>query len=205
DDRAHESPGAGDDEQHENEDVLHAFTSSAPAALRIWRTEPPRPDAQCTATPKRSLVKRGSNVGEALMRGSRPSRTMPMTVATPPKRIVNSKAMMTNGGMDATGLPPVMSPHCIADQIDRKKPEEGNEDPREAADDDHGVGRRRHVDAPRIWIEVVAERRHDDVEALEPHADEHEDGHHVEHERARARLLPEEDQGRHTVAEVHEP
>ena len=35
-------------------------TSSAPAARRISRTEAARSGAQWTATPKRSLVKRGS-------------------------------------------------------------------------------------------------------------------------------------------------
>src|SRR2546430_11629064 len=40
------------------------------------------------------------------------------------------------------------------------------------SDHDGRVGQRRHVDAPRVRVEVVAERGHDDVEALEPHRSE---------------------------------
>ena len=46
--------------------------------------------------------------------------------------------------------------------------------------DDRGVGDRRVVRPPGVRVEVVAEAGHDDVEALEPHADQHEDRHHVE-------------------------
>src|SRR2546427_175582 len=74
------------------------------------------------------------------------------------------------------------------------EPEEQDEEPGEAADDDHRVGRARIVDAPGVGVEVVPERRDDDVEALEPHADQDENGHDVQHDRARARLLPEQDQ-----------
>ena len=65
------------------------------------------------------------------------------------------------------------------------------------------VGDRRVVGAPRVRVEVVAEAGDDDVEALEPHADQHEDRHHVERRHVRARALPEEDERRHAVAEVH--
>src|SRR5207249_11666060 len=116
-------PLARDGEKTEERDVIHTFTSPAPAEVRIWRTEARRSAAQCTATPKRSLVKRPSNVGDGRKRGRRPSKIMPMTVEMPPKRIVSSKAITTNGGMDATGLPPVMRPHCIADQMVRKNPD----------------------------------------------------------------------------------
>src|SRR5712692_2366111 len=58
--------------------------------------------------------------------------------------------------------------------------EEEDEEPGETADDDRRVGRRRDVDPPRVRVEVVAEGWHDDVEALEPHADEHENGDDVE-------------------------
>src|SRR3989442_1114806 len=85
------------------------------------------------------------------------------------------------------------------------EPEEQDEEPGEAADDDHRVGRARIVDAPGVGVEVVPERRDDDVEALEPHADQDENGHDVQHDRARARLPPEQDQRRDAVAEVHEP
>src|SRR5436190_5262780 len=82
--------------------------------------------------------------------------------------------------------------------------EEQDEEPREAADDDGGIGDRRHVDAPRVRIEVVGQPRYDDVEALEPHPDEHQDGDHVQDHRVGARLLPEQDQRRHAGAEVHD-
>ena len=37
--------------------------------------------------------------------------------------MVSSKAMTTKGGMETTGLPPVIRPHFIADQMVRRKPE----------------------------------------------------------------------------------
>src|SRR5205814_9808616 len=73
DDRAHEAGGRAHAAEHEEKDILHARTSSAPAARRISRTEPLRAGAQCTATPKRSLVKRRSKLAEVRRRGSRPS------------------------------------------------------------------------------------------------------------------------------------
>src|SRR5438034_2384446 len=51
--------------------------------------------------------------------------------------------------------------------------EEEQKEPGEAADDDHRVGRARIVDAPRVGVEVVPERRDDDVEPLEPRSEEH--------------------------------
>src|SRR5258705_12963101 len=49
---------------------------------------------------------------------------------------------------------------------------EEEEEPRERPHDDGGVGDRRVVGAPGVGIEAVAEAGHDDVEALEPHADQ---------------------------------
>src|SRR5205823_13989007 len=121
--RAHQPAGRGDDQKREDEDPLHGRTSSAPAARRISRTEPPRPGATWMATPKRSLVKRGSKLGLGVSRGSRPSSAMPSTVAIPPNRIVSSNAMTTKGGMEATGLPPVVRPHCSEDQTVSMKPD----------------------------------------------------------------------------------
>src|SRR5262249_57637367 len=62
-------------------------------------------------------------------------------------------------------------------QLDEAEKED--EEPGEAADDDRRVGERWHVDAPRVRIEVVAERRDDDVEALEPHPNQDQDRNHV--------------------------
>src|SRR5213075_1832930 len=121
--RAHHSAGGGDDQEREDEDVLHARTSSAPAVRKISRTESLRPGAQWTAMPKRSFVKRGSKLGLGRSRGSRPSTAIPITVARPPNRIVSSNAITTKGGIETTGLPPVVSPHCIADQIVSRNPD----------------------------------------------------------------------------------
>src|SRR5262249_19670198 len=52
--------------------------------------------------------------------------------------------------------------------------EEQEEEPGKRSDDDRRVGDRRIVRAARVAVEVVPESRDDDVEALEPHADEHE-------------------------------
>src|SRR2546425_453406 len=114
DDRAHQAGGAADAQEHEEEDVLHARTSSAPAARRISRTDALRAGVQCTATPKRSLVKRRSKLGEGHRRGSRPSTTMPITVATPPNSTIISNMMTTYGGLTGKpigGLPPRKRPH----------------------------------------------------------------------------------------------
>src|SRR4029453_17029834 len=67
------------------------------------------------------------------------------------------------------------------------EPQKKNEEPGEAADDDRGVGDGRDVDAPRVRVEVVAQRRNDDVEALEPHPDEHQDRDDVHDHGVRAR------------------
>src|SRR5207245_2775757 len=85
------------------------------------------------------------------------------------------------------------------------EPEEEDEEPGEAADHDGRVSQRRHVDAPRVRVEVVAERRHDDVEALEPHADQHENGDDADAVRASALLLTGLDKVRAALTEVHEP
>src|SRR5439155_9519452 len=107
DDGAHETAGGRHDQEDEDEHVLHpAWTSSAPVRVRISRTEGPRSGAQWTVTPKRSLVKRGSNVVVGRTCGNRPRITMPRTVATPPKSTMSSKAMMTKGGIEE----PLMSP-----------------------------------------------------------------------------------------------
>ena len=83
--------------------------------------------------------------------------------------------------------------------------QEQDEEPGEAPDDDAAVDQRRDVVAEGVRVEPVREARHDDVEALEPHPDQHEDRHHVEGRQVRARPLPEEHQGRHAVAEDLEP
>src|SRR5258705_6518306 len=54
--------------------------------------------------------------------------------------------------------------------------EEQDEEPGERPHDDGAVRDRRIVRAPGVRVEVVPEAGDDDVEALEPHADEHEDG-----------------------------
>src|SRR5262249_36442555 len=47
---------------------------------------------------------------------------MATRVASPPKRMVSSKAMITKGGKDTGALPPVTSSHLSDDQMVRKKP-----------------------------------------------------------------------------------
>ena len=42
--------------------------------------------------------------------------------ASPPRRIVSSKAMMTKGGYETGSLPPVTRLHWTEDQMVRKKP-----------------------------------------------------------------------------------
>src|SRR5205823_962569 len=59
--------------------------------------------------------------------------------------------------------------------------------------------------APGIRVEVVGEAGHDDVEALEPHADQHEERDHVERRRVGARPLSEQDERDEAVAEVLQP
>src|SRR6185436_18639706 len=81
--------------------------------------------------------------------------------------------------------------------------EEEDEEPGEAADDDRGVRDRRYVDTPGGRVEVVAQGRHDDVEALEPHAYQDEYRHDIKDDGVRPGRLPEQDQRRHAVAEVH--
>src|SRR5882724_12845058 len=88
---------------------------------------------------------------------------------------------------------------------DADEAQEEEEEPREGADDDGGVGHRRIVRAPGVRVEVEAESEDDDVEALEPHAHEDEEGDDVERGDVRARLPPEEDEGHHAVAEVLQP
>src|SRR5205814_8195994 len=72
---------------------------------------------------RRAFVKGGSKLGLGRSRGSRPSTAIPITVARPPNRIVSSNAITTKGGIETTGLPPVVSPHCIADQIVSRNPD----------------------------------------------------------------------------------
>src|SRR5213079_2023923 len=132
DDGAHHPARGHDHEEREEEDVLQARTSSAPAVRKISRTEGLRPGAQWTAMPKRSFVNRGSKLALGRNLGSRPSITMPITVAIPPKRTISSNAIMTNGGRDDPTmppgpnwkyLPPVTSPQTREVQIVRRKAE----------------------------------------------------------------------------------
>src|SRR5713226_1405791 len=70
--------------------------------------------------------------------------------------------------------------------------EKQDEEPREGGDGDGAVGHPREEDAPGVGVEVVAQPGDDDVEALEPHADQDEDRDDVEDHGARPRLLPEQ-------------
>ena len=54
--------------------------------------------------------------------GRRAVTKSPRRVQSPPRRIVISKAMTTNGGMETTGLPPVIRFHLSAVQIVSAKP-----------------------------------------------------------------------------------
>src|SRR5262245_9872510 len=82
---------------------------------------------------------------------------------------------------------------------------EQDEEPREAADDDAAVDDCRDVVTERVRIEAVAEAGDDDVEALEPHADQHQDRHGVERRDVGPRTPGEKDERRHAVAEDLKP
>src|SRR6266545_809796 len=207
--------------------------------------------------------------------------------ASPPSRIVSSKAMMMKGGNETGSLPPVTRLHWTEDQMVRKKPrlvpvrapvsvnrrtllrgrtrstsrsissigtgvytvvstwantpstlamlvaspvgvlervrqhllhlhdgqrrhhpdeaQEQQEEPRERSRDDGRIRHRRVVRAPGVRVEVEAQAEDDDVEALEPHADQHEDRDHVQRRHVGTRLLQEQHDRHHAVAEVLEP
>src|SRR5262250_1699321 len=88
---------------------------------------------------------------------------------------------------------------------DPDEAQEEEEEPGEGARDDGGVGHRRIVRAPGVGIEVEGQPGDDDVEALEPHADENEDGDDEEPDGVEPDAPPEEGQRRDAVAEVHAP
>src|SRR5215510_14041897 len=83
--------------------------------------------------------------------------------------------------------------------------QEEEEEPGEGARDDGGVGHRRIVRAPGVRIEIKAQPRHDDVEPLQPHADEDEDGDDEQPHRVEPDAPPEEHQRGDAVAEIHAP
>ena len=58
--------------------------------------------------PVLSLVKRGSRAGPPNRRGRPDSTRKPIIPPIAPSRIVISKAMTTNGGIEISGLPPVI-------------------------------------------------------------------------------------------------
>src|SRR5262249_38263238 len=118
----HGAPGPGHQQQAEQEDPLHARTSSAPARWRISSTARTWSAGQRTSTPNRSAEKRGSYRPALPRLGSRLVSRRPSSVHRPPKRIVSSKAMTTKGGMETTGFPPTMSPHLRDDQMVSQKP-----------------------------------------------------------------------------------
>src|SRR5262245_56192972 len=112
-----------DDEKRKDEHVLHhRRTSSAPADLNTVPTASAFSGGQVTATPNRSSVNRGSYVTDGVSFGSRPRMRMANTVDKPPSRIVNSNAMMMNGGKETGALPPVSNDQMSDDQMVRKNP-----------------------------------------------------------------------------------
>src|SRR5215813_913623 len=88
---------------------------------------------------------------------------------------------------------------------DPDEAQEEQEEPGEGAHDDGGVGHRWIIRAPGVGIEIEAQPRHDDVEALQPHADEDEDRDDEQPHRVEPDAPPEEHQRGDAVAEVLAP
>src|SRR6266508_3452134 len=186
--------------------------------------------------------------------------------ASPPSRIVSSKAMMMKGGNETGSLPPVTRLHWTEDQMVRKKPRlvpvrapvsvnrrtllrgRTRSTSRSISSIGTGVYTVRSekpfsrsfriasrvvstwANTPSTLAMLVAspvgvlervrqhllhlhdgQRRHhtdeaqeedDDVEALEPHADQHEDRVHVQRRHVRTRLLHVHHDRHYAVAEV---
>src|SRR3954467_8117627 len=70
--------------------------------------------------------------------------------------------------------------------------EEPHEEPAKGAEEDVVVHPRRVVSAPLPWLQLARERRDDDDEALEPHADVDEDRQDEKPRRVAAELLREQ-------------
>ena len=84
----------------------------APASTSRDRTAAASFLSQMISTPKQSLVNRGSTSGVRVSRGSRANRRKPSMPPIAPSRIVSSNAITTNGGIETSSLPPVISGHA---------------------------------------------------------------------------------------------
>src|SRR5687768_17668177 len=93
----------------------------------------------------------------------------------------------------------------LGDRDDRQLLDEQKEphrEPAEASGENRVVNPRRAIARPLPWLELVRQRRHDDDEALEPHAEVDEERQDEQPRRVPAPALPEERQRENHVARV---